>query len=602
MDFLGLKTLSIIKEAVENIKNSLGVDVDIDNIPIDDRKTFQLYCEGRTIGTFQFESPGMQKYLRELQPGVFEDLIAMNALYRPGPMEYIPDFIDRKLGRKPIEYDIPVMEKYLKDTYGITVYQEQVMLLSRLLANFTRGESDTLRKAMGKKLRDKLDHLKPKFIEGGTANGYDPKVLEKIWSDWEKFASYAFNKSHATCYSWVAYQTAWLKANYPSQYMAAVLSRSADITDVTKFMDECRAMGINVLGPDVNESVSRFGVNSKGDIRFGMASIKGVGEKAVDAIVSERKAGGPFRSIFDFVERVNLSSCNRKNIECLALAGAFDCFKEIRREQFLQPCGRNETYADVLVRYGTKYQADRMESRFSLFGDMGESIQIATPSLPEAPEWTVLERLNREKELVGIYISAHPLDEYRVILDHVCNVQMSQLENRPALLNKELVLGGVVTEVRESHTKNGKPCGFTRIEDFSGSAQIALFGEPWLKWRNMMKVDNYLFIKAQYVQNKYIPERIDIVLNSVELLQDVKDSVIQSLVIEAPATSVDKELISDLDTLTSSPGNTTLKFVISDMASGDKASLVSGGRKIAVTGDLMGYLGKREDISYAFNQ
>ena len=602
MDFLGLKTLSIIKEAVENIKNSLGVDVDIDSIPIDDRKTFQLYCEGRTIGTFQFESPGMQKYLRELQPGVFEDLIAMNALYRPGPMEYIPDFIDRKLGRKPIEYDIPVMEKYLKDTYGITVYQEQVMLLSRLLANFTRGESDTLRKAMGKKLRNKLDHLKPKFIDGGTANGYDPKVLEKIWSDWEKFASYAFNKSHATCYSWVAYQTAWLKANYPSQYMAAVLSRSSDITDVTKFMDECRVMGINVLGPDVNESVSRFGVNSKGDIRFGMASIKGVGEKAVDAIVSERKSGGPFKSIFDFVERVNLSSCNRKNIECLALAGAFDCFKEIRREQFMQPCGRNETYADVLVRYGTKYQADRMESRFSLFGDMGESIQIATPSLPEAPEWSVLERLNKEKELVGIYISAHPLDEYRVILEHVCNVQMSRLENRPALLNKDLVLGGVVTEVRESRTKNGKPCGFTRIEDFSGSAQIALFGEPWLKWSSMMKVDNYLFIKARYVQNKYKPEMIDIVLNSVELLQDVKDSVIQSLVIEAPVTSVDKELISDLDSLTSKPGNTTLKFVISDMASGDKANLVSGGRKISVTGDLMNYMDRREDISYAFNQ
>ena len=602
MDFLGLKTLSIIKEAVENIKNSLGVDVDIDSIPIDDRKTFQLYCEGRTIGTFQFESPGMQKYLRELQPGVFEDLIAMNALYRPGPMEYIPDFIDRKLGRKPIEYDIPVMEKYLKDTYGITVYQEQVMLLSRLLANFTRGESDTLRKAMGKKLRNKLDHLKPKFIDGGTANGYDPKVLEKIWSDWEKFASYAFNKSHATCYSWVAYQTAWLKANYPSQYMAAVLSRSSDITDVTKFMDECRVMGINVLGPDVNESVSRFGVNSKGDIRFGMASIKGVGEKAVDAIVSERKSGGPFKSIFDFVERVNLSSCNRKNIECLALAGAFDCFKEIRREQFMQPCGRNETYADVLVRYGTKYQADRMESRFSLFGDMGESIQIATPSLPEAPEWSVLERLNKEKELVGIYISAHPLDEYRVILEHVCNVQMSRLENRPALLNKDLVLGGVVTEVRESRTKNGKPCGFTRIEDFSGSAQIALFGEPWLKWSSMMKVDNYLFIKARYVQNKYKPEMIDIVLNSVELLQDVKDSVIQSLVIEAPVTSVDKELISDLDSLTSKPGNTTLKFVISDMASGDKANLVSGGRKISVTGDLMNYIDRREDISYAFNQ
>ena len=602
MDFLGLKTLSIIKEAVENIKNSLGIEVDIDNIPIDDKKTFQLYCEGRTIGTFQFESPGMQKYLRELQPGVFEDLIAMNALYRPGPMDYIPDFIDRKLGRKPIEYDIPIMEKYLKDTYGITVYQEQVMLLSRLLAGFTRGESDTLRKAMGKKLKDKLDHLKPKFIEGGKVNGHDPQVLEKIWTDWEKFASYAFNKSHATCYSWVAYQTAYLKANYPSQYMAAVLSRAADITEVTKLMDECRAMGINVLGPDVNESVPRFGVNAKGDIRFGMASVKGVGENAVTAIVNERKANGPYKSIFDFVQRVNLSACNRKNIENLALAGAFDCFPEIRREQFLQPCGKNEIFADVLVRYGTKYQADRMESQFSLFGDMGEAVDIATPAIPEAPEWSVLDKLNKEKEFVGIYISAHPLDEYRVILEHVCNVHMAQLENRTALLNKEMILGGVVTEVRESRTKNGKPCGFVRIEDFSGSSQIALFGEPWLKWSNMLKMDNYLFIKAQYVQNRYIPERIDIVLNSVELLQDVKDSVIQNLTIEAPVTSVDKEFIGDLDSLTSSQGNVVLKFVLSDLVSGENARLVSGNRKIAVTEELIDYLDRRSDISYTFNQ
>ncbi|MBO4560365.1 MAG: DNA polymerase III subunit alpha, partial [Bacteroidaceae bacterium] len=528
MDFLGLKTLSIIKEAVENIKNSLGIDVDIDTIPIDDPKTFKLYCEGRTIGTFQFESPGMQKYLRELQPSVFEDLIAMNALYRPGPMDYIPDFIDRKLGRKPIEYDIPIMDRYLKDTYGITVYQEQVMLLSRLLADFTRGESDTLRKAMGKKLKDKLDHLKPKFIEGGKKNGHDPQVLEKIWADWEKFASYAFNKSHATCYSWVAYQTAYLKANYPSQYMAAVLSRAGDITDVTKLMDECKAMGINVLGPDVNESVPRFGVNAKGDIRFGMASVKGVGENAVSAIVNERKANGPYKSIFDFVQRVNLSACNRKNIENLALAGAFDCFPEIRREQFLQPCGKNEIFADVLVRYGIKYQADRNESMNSLFGDMTEMVDMVTPSIPEAPEWSALDKLNKEKELVGIYISAHPLDEYRVILENVCNVGMAQLDDRQSLLNKDLILGGVVTGVRESHMKNGKPCGFTRIEDFTGSSEIALFGEPWLKWCNMMKVGNFLYIKAKCLQNRYMPERIDFVINSIDLLQDVKDTAISS--------------------------------------------------------------------------
>ena len=603
MDFLGLKTLSIIKEAVENIKNSLGIDVNIDTIPIDDKKTFQLYCEGRTIGTFQFESPGMQKYLRELQPGVFEDLIAMNALYRPGPMDYIPDFIDRKLGRKPIEYDIPIMEKYLKDTYGITVYQEQVMLLSRLLANFTRGESDTLRKAMGKKLKDKLDHLKPKFIEGGKNNGHDPQVLEKIWADWEKFASYAFNKSHATCYSWVAYQTAYLKANYPSQYMAAVLSRAADITEVTKLMDECKAMGINVLGPDVNESVPRFGVNAKGDIRFGMASVKGVGENAVAAIVSERKANGPYSSIFDFVQRVNLSACNRKNIECLALAGAFDCFPEIRREQFLQPCGKNEIFADVLVRYGTRYQTDRDERQNSLFDFMGDGVEIATPSIPDAPEWSVLDKLNKEKEYVGIYISAHPLDEYRVILENVCNVGMAQLEDKVPLLNKDLIMGGVVTSVRESRMKNGKPCGFTRIEDFTGSSEIALFGEPWLKWCNMMKVGNFLFIKAKCLQNRYMPERIDLVLNSIELLQDVKDTAISSIRLTMPITMLDKEFVSDLDTLTQVPGNAALKFEISELDSSEgKVNLVSASRKITVTPELMSYLKGKDSIKITFNK
>jgi DNA polymerase-3 subunit alpha len=476
------------------------------------------------------------------------------------------------------------------------------MLLSRLLANFTRGESDTLRKAMGKKLKDKLDHLKPKFIEGGKANGHDPKVLEKIWADWEKFASYAFNKSHATCYSWVAYQTAWLKANYPSQYMAAVLSRAADITEVTKLMDECKAMGINVLGPDVNESVPRFGVNARGDIRFGMASVKGVGENAVSAIVNERKANGPYKSIFDFVQRVNLSACNRKNIENLALAGAFDCFPEIKREQFLQPCGKNEVFSDVLVRYGTKYQTDRMESQFSLFGDLGQTELIATPSIPEAAEWPLLERLNREKDLVGIYLSAHPLDEYRVILENICTVGMNQLEDRAALLNKDLIMGGVVTAVRESRTKTGKACGFTTVEDFTGSHDIALFGEPWLKWSNMMKVGNFLFIKAKCEPFRFNPEKIDFVINSIELLQDVKDTAISSITLSMPLSELDKEFVSDLDTLTSKEGKTTLKFVLTDLSSPDqRVSLTSAGRKITVTQDLMDYIKTKESINYSFN-
>ena len=602
MDFLGLKTLSIIKEAQENIRVSLGFDLDIDTIPIDDPKTFQLYCEGRTIGTFQFESPGMQKYLRELQPGVFEDLIAMNALYRPGPMDYIPDFIDRKLGRKPIEYDIPCMEKYLKDTYGITVYQEQVMLLSRLLANFTRGESDTLRKAMGKKLKDKLDHLKPKFIEGGKANGHDEKVLEKIWADWEKFASYAFNKSHATCYSWVAYQTAYLKANYPSQYMAANLSRNlSDITEITKLMDECKAMGIKVLGPDVNESLRKFSVNAAGDIRFGLVAVKGVGENAVQSIIEERQKG-PFKDIFDFVQRVNLSACNRKNIECLALAGAFDSFKEIRREQFMEPCGKSDTFADVLVRYGTRFQTDRNESQFSLFGDMGMNECVSTPVIPDAPEWSAIDRLNREKELVGIYISAHPLDEYRVILEHVCNVGMAQLAEREKLVNRELTFGGIVIAMRESRMKNGKPCGFAKVEDFTGSHELAFFGENWLKWRNMMVVGNFLFIKGMCQASHYIPDRIDLNISSIELLQDVRKTVIHSMTVCLPLSVLDKELVSDIDTLTMRPGDVTLKFEITDLTDDSRVSLASASRKIEVTADLIDYLEKTRNLQLKFNQ
>ena len=433
MDFLGLKTLSILKEAVENIKDSLGITVDVDSLDIEDPATYQLYCDGRTIGTFQFESAGMQKYLRELQPHVFEDLIAMNALYRPGPMDYIPDFIDRKLGREPIEYDIPVMEKYLKDTYGITVYQEQVMLLSRLLADFTRGESDTLRKAMGKKQKDKLDKLKPKFINGGQKNGHDATKLEKIWADWEKFASYAFNKSHATCYSWVAYQTAYLKAHFPAQYMAGNMSRNLDnITEIRKLMDECKSMGINTLGPDVNESKLKFAVNHNGDIRFGMAAVKGVGKSAVQAILEEREKNGPFTSVFDFFERVNLAACNRKSVESLILAGAFDGFNSFPREAFFakQP-NSSETYVETLIRFGNSYQADKQQQTHSLFGDLTMEVEVAHPEPPkDVVLWSDLERLNQERDLVGIYLSAHPLDEYAVILKHYCTTNISKVQSK----------------------------------------------------------------------------------------------------------------------------------------------------------------------------
>ncbi|MCD8193135.1 MAG: DNA polymerase III subunit alpha, partial [Tannerellaceae bacterium] len=453
MDFLGLKTLSIIKEAVENVYLTRGEKIDINTVSLEDPKTFELYCQGKTTGTFQFESAGMQKYLKELQPSKFEDLIAMNALYRPGPMDYISSFVARKHGREEIKYDIPIMERYLNDTYGITVYQEQVMLLSRLLANFTRGESDALRKAMGKKLIDKMNELKEKFINGGKSNGHDPKVLNKIWADWEKFASYAFNKSHATCYSWVAYQTAYLKANYPSEYMAAVLSRSlSNITDITKFMDECKAMGIQVLGPDVNESILKFSVNKKGDIRFGLGAVKGVGESAVLNIIEERKKG-PFQNIFDFVERVNLTSCNKKNIEALALAGAFDNFG-IQREQFFADCGKGDIFLEVLVRYGNKFQADKASAVNSLFGD-DSFVSISKPEIPKCERWSDLERLNKEKDLVGIYLSAHPLDEFRIILNYVCNTGVAELNERETLAGRELLFGGIVTDVREGTTKKG---------------------------------------------------------------------------------------------------------------------------------------------------
>ena len=428
MDFLGLITLTIIKECLRNIKKARGVDVDIDHIPIDDAETYKLFQEGRTVAVFQFESGGMQKYLRELKPTVIGDLIAMNALYRPGPMDYIPQFIRRKQGIEPVTYDIPVMEKYLKDTYGVTVYQEQVMLLSRLLANFTRGESDKLRKAMGKKQMSVLASLKDKFMEGGKSNGHDPKILDKIWKDWEKFASYAFNKSHAACYSWVAYQTGYLKAHYPAEFMAANLTvHKDDIKEVTKLMDECRALGLSVLEPDVNESELSFIVNQDGAIRFGLGGIKGVGEGAAEAIIREREKNGKYKDIFDFLERVNLQSCNRKTIENLAQAGAFECFEDIYREQFFGTDEYGSTGLDLLMNYGNKYQADQASNANSLFDDFDIEVEVHHPALPQVPRWNTIERLNKEKELIGIYLSAHPLDEYEYEVRELCNLTANEL-------------------------------------------------------------------------------------------------------------------------------------------------------------------------------
>lgn len=602
MDFLGLKTLSIIKEAVENIKHSKGLIIDVDKIPIDDPVTYQLYSDGRTIGTFQFESAGMQKYLRELLPSTFEDLIAMNALYRPGPMDYIPDFIDRKHGRKPIEYDIPIMEKYLKDTYGITVYQEQVMLLSRLLADFTRGESDALRKAMGKKLRDKLDHMKPKFIEGGRKNGHDPQVLEKIWADWEKFASYAFNKSHATCYSWVAYQTAYLKANYPAEYMAATMSRNiSNIVEITKLMDECKATGVKVLGPDINESQKKFSVNRRGDIRFGLGAVKGVGDAAVQAILDERTKNGPFKSIFDFVQRVNLSACNRKNIENLALAGGFDTLEGIKREDFFQTNAKDESFVEVLVRYGNKYQQDRAAAVNSLFGG-DQMIEIATPEIIPAPTWSDLEKLNKERELVGIYLSAHPLDEFRVILENVCNVQMSQLTDLTPFHNMDLVMGGIVTGVREGYTKKGNPYGIAKVEDYSGAFEFAFFGNDWVDKKNFFAEGMFLYMRGKCQPRQWNQAEWEIKVNTVELLAEKKDELIEKITVMAPLAALNEEVISDLGSLIKShPGNAELYFLIRDEDGQMHVNMLSRTYKISVHKDLVNYLRDQPMLEYKIN-
>ena len=602
MDFLGLKTLSILKEAVENVRVSTGTNIDLEKIPIDDPLTYQLYCEGRTIGTFQFESAGMQKYLRELQPSVFEDLIAMNALYRPGPMDYIPDFIARKRDPSKVKYDIPCMEKYLKDTYGITVYQEQVMLLARQLAGFTRGQSDTLRKAMGKKLIAQMDKLETLFYEGGTKNGHSKETLNKIWEDWKKFASYAFNKSHATCYSWVAFQTAYLKAHYPAEYMAAVMSRNlANIAEITKFMDECRSMGIRTLGPDVNESRLKFSVNKKGEIRFGLAAIKGMGDAAAQAIISERETNGPFKDVFDVVQRVNLSSVNKKALESLALSGGFDSFS-IARERYIGTDVKGTAFLDTLVRYGQLYQAEQTQAQNSLFGAT-DAVEIATPPIPNADPWSSIERLNRERDLVGIYLSAHPLDDFKLVLTGMCNTHCAELDDKMALTKKEeIVLGGIVTEVKSKFTKTGKPCGFVMIEDFEGAGELAFFGEEWGKWRGHLSEGYTVFITAKCVQKYPNSNYIDFQVSNIEYLQSVSDKRIESFTIEADSNHIDETVVNDILTMVNeSPGNTQLYFQIHDSESNNTVLLRSRTRPITVKRELVNYVESHPNMTYKVN-
>ena len=609
MDFLGLSTLSIMKETVENIRLTHdGFTLDLDTIPIDDELTYKLYQEGRTIGTFQFESAGMQKYLRELRPTVFEDLIAMNALYRPGPMDYIPSFIARKNGKEPITYDIPCMEKYLKDTYGITVYQEQVMLLSRQLADFTRGESDALRKAMGKKKKAIVDAMKPKFIEGGKKNGHDPKVLEKIWGDWEKFASYAFNKSHATCYSWVAYQTAYLKAHYPAEFMAGNMSRCLnDITKITKLMSECQAMNIPCLGPDVNESEQKFSANKKGEVRFGLSAIKGMGEAAAINIIAERHKNGQYKDIFDFVQRVNLSAVNRKAMESLALSGGFDSFG-IRREQYFASNAKGDTFVETLLRYGQVYQSEQSSMQNSLFGDMG-GVEIQTPPVPDCEAWSTMELLKRERELVGIYLSAHPLDDYAVVLNHMCNLHCPQIgremDKKAFASIEELTFGGIVTSVSQRWTKTNKPFGIVTIEDFEGQGELALFGEDWTKWQSMLQEEYHIYITAQCVQRfRNNPDAYDMVIKKIEFLSDVKEKSIEKFTVYMDATMFNDAQLTDLETtLKNSTGNVPLYINIHDAKNNTNVQLYSRNITVDVNKKLLTSLDEmaEQGVRYGIN-
>lgn len=597
MDFLGLKTLSIIKEALNNIKVTRGIDIDIEKIPIDDPKTYKLYCEGRTIGTFQFESPGMQKYLRELQPTTFEDLIAMNALYRPGPMDYIPDFISRKHGETPIVYDIPVMEKYLKDTYGVTVYQEQVMLLSRLLANFTRGESDTLRKAMGKKLIDKMNHLKGKFLEGGQANGHDPKVLEKIWADWEKFASYAFNKSHATCYSWVAFQTAYLKANYPSEYMAAVLSRNLnDITKLTAFMEECKSMKIAVKGPDVNESFSKFGVNKKGDIRFGLSAIKGIGPNVVDEIIKARNDGrGPFKDIYDFVERVPSSAINRRIMDNLAVSGAFDCFQELQREDYLDLNPKGESFSELLLRYGAQFQQAQMRQETSLFSFDELTVDTnSRPSLRHAIPWLPEVKYSREKELVGMYLSGHPLDPYYMEIKYGLDTTIAGIEDIRPVDGVRFSFGAMVSSFETKQARNGGTFGVIKFEDYSDTTEMRLFGKQLLELGKYGVPGTAVKVTCAF-RKRYNSDEISLNIENMELLEDLKDTLVRGITIKASIEQINdslKELLLEhRQSSTRSMGSLSLRVYD---ASINRSVLMHSGMRLPVNRKLLNMLDDME--------
>ena len=606
MDFLGLKTLSLIKSTVKIVKAKHSVTLDPDNFPLDDEKTFELFQKGETVGVFQYESAGMQKHLKELKPTVFDDLIAMNALYRPGPMEYIPSFINRKHGDEKIDYDLPEMEEYLKETYGITVYQEQVMLLSQKLADFTKGEADVLRKAMGKKQKSVLDKMKPKFLNQASSKGLNIDKLEKIWKDWEAFASYAFNKSHSTCYAWIAYQTAYLKANYPAEYMAAVLSNNMnDIKSVTFFMEECKRMKLNVLGPDVNESYYKFSVNQKNEIRFGMGAVKGVGANAVATIVTNRKEDGNYNSIFDLAKRIDLRAANKKAFDNLAASGAFDCFSNVHRSQYFNDDGDGITFLEKTIRHASKYQENINSAQVSLFENSSE-IQFAEPIIPSCNEWDPLEKLAREKEVVGIYISGHPLDDFKIEMNTFCNSNVTAFKNMENYINKELAFGGILTEVEHRISRQGKGWASFTIEDYLDSYEFRIFGEDYLKFKHFLIINNFLFIKSlikEGWQNRETGKKSDprIQFNSFKLLHDVLDSFAKKLSIQLNLNEIDNQKLERLNNIIDSfKGDHRLNFVVYDTDEKIKLDMLSENKKVNISQELLDELDK-EKIYFKLN-
>lgn len=619
MDFLGLRTLSIFKECLENIKNSKGLEINLDKISFHDSKTYQLFEKGETTAIFQFESAGMKKYLQALKPNRFEDLVAMNALYRPGPMDYIPDFIKRKNNLQKVEYDHPLMEEYLKETFGITVYQEQVMLLSRTLAGFTRGMSDSLRKAMGKKKKAEMDKLKiefeqgcknnPEFVKGVEQSNKDiDQLIEKIWTDWEAFASYAFNKSHSVCYADVAYKTAYLKANFPAEFMAANLSRNlSNITEVTKLMEECKRMQQQVFGPDVNLSNKKFTVDKNGDIRFGMAAIKNVGEAAVENIINERKNNGNYKNIYDFVERVDLKAVNKKTLESLAESGAFDTFPEIkcRSQYFEKNSPTNETFIEVLLKYGASFKEDKQSSQATLFDMSTEEFAITKPPIPVADPWSTLEKLNREKELVGIYLSAHPLDEFKIELDNFCNTNLKLLENLEDLKNKELNLGGIITNVKSGISRTGKQFGGFTLEDYTGTHEFIFFGKDYLKYKEFFIEGLSLFIKGKVQQKLWAKEEIkplEFKILDLYLLKDTKEKLLKSISVTVDIETINTQQIIELEkTVRKHKGKIPFNVVIYDKEKDIYLDMLSRTYRVDVNREMIIFLEQSNTFSFKLN-